>query len=93
MKWDQRAADLINPVNEEKTKEAETELEITNSSFLPPKPAGQRASVWERPAGFHPNNSFTFYISLLQDCDSAVTSDLFIREKLHKLVDLRGPLF
>lgn len=30
MKWDQRAADLINPVNEEKTEEAETQLEITN---------------------------------------------------------------
>lgn len=31
MKWDQRAADLINPVNEEKTKEAETQLEIRNT--------------------------------------------------------------
>lgn len=32
MKRDQRAADLINPVNEEKTKEAETQLEITNTT-------------------------------------------------------------
>lgn len=31
MKWDQQAADLINPVNEEKTEEAETQLEITNT--------------------------------------------------------------
>lgn len=29
MKWDQRAADLINPVNEEKTEEAEFQLGIT----------------------------------------------------------------
>lgn len=31
MKWDQRAADLINPVNAKKTEEAETQLEITNT--------------------------------------------------------------
>lgn len=31
MKWDQRAADLINPVNVENTGEAETQLEITNT--------------------------------------------------------------
>lgn len=30
MKGEQRAADLINPLNEENTEEAETQLEITN---------------------------------------------------------------
>lgn len=62
MKWDQQAADLINPANEEKTEELETQLEITNPD-LAAKPAGQRASVSEGRSGFDPNNTITFYIT------------------------------
>lgn len=64
MKWDQRAADLINPVNEEKTKEAETQLEITNTV----------QSWYQNSAGFSFRGSsrvrakqdFTFYVTLPQ---------------------------
>lgn len=53
MKWDQRAADLINAVSEEKTGEAETQLEITN---LAVRAADQ-------------NNTFTFMSHRMTCCD------------------------
>lgn len=94
MKWDQRAADLINPVNEEKTKEAETQLEITNTV--------QSCHQNQQVSGLQFENVRLRWIQTmaplsvswpLKDCDSTVTFDLWIRVYLHELLRLRDHLF